>query len=79
MAQLLISLFPTDFLPEILGFSFNIEMMTLETLRAAKGLREVGVDPYYFTLHITIRNADSGYTAMESRAVAEYVVLVRVT
>lgn len=76
VAQLLISLFPNEFLPEILGFNLNFEMMTMETLLATKELREVGIDPYYFSLHITIDNADSGHTAMASRTVAEYMHLV---
>lgn len=75
LAQLLISLFPDDFLPEILGFNLNFEMMTMETLLAAKELREVGIDPYYFTLHITIDNGDTGHTAMSSRIVADYLDL----
>ncbi|KAK4149919.1 ABC transporter with duplicated ATPase domains [Chaetomidium leptoderma] len=79
LGQLLISLFPNDFLPEILGFNLNFEMLTIETLLAAKELREVGIDPYYFSLHITIDNADSGHTAMASRTVAEYMALVTAT
>ncbi|KAL2105775.1 hypothetical protein VUR80DRAFT_7778 [Thermomyces stellatus] len=75
VTQLLISLFPNEFLPEILGFNLNFEMMTLETLMASKELREVGIDPYYFSLHITIDNADSGHTAMAARIVAEYIGL----
>lgn len=73
VAQLLISLFPDDFLPEILGFNMQFEMPTLETMVAAKELREVGFDPYYFTLHITIDNADTGHTAMSSYVVKEYI------
>lgn len=76
LAQLLISLFPHEFLPEILGFNLHFELMTLETLVTAKELREVGIDPYYFTLHITIDNADSGHTAMASRIVTDYLHLV---
>ncbi|OAQ93982.1 ABC transporter [Purpureocillium lilacinum] len=76
VAQLLISLFPDEFLPEILGFNLHFEMLTLETLMAAKELREVGIDPYYFTLHVTIDNADTGHTAMASRIVADYLELI---
>lgn len=71
--QLLISLWPDEFLPEILGYNLNFEMMGLDTLMAARELREVGIDPYYFTLHITIDNADSGHTAMASRIVQDYL------
>lgn len=73
LTQLLISLFPHDFLPEILGFNMHFEMLTLETMVTAMELREVGFDPYYFTLHITIDNAHSGHTAMSSHIVKEYI------
>lgn len=76
LAQLLISLFPHEFLPEILGFNLHFEMLTYETLVLVKELREVGFDPYYFTLHVTIDNADSGHTAMASRIVTEYLLSV---
>lgn len=76
LAQLLISLFPHEFLPEILGFNLHFEMLTLETLVTAKELREVGFDPYYFTLHVTIDNADSGHTAMASRIVTDHLLSV---
>ncbi|PFH61440.1 hypothetical protein XA68_17344 [Ophiocordyceps unilateralis] len=73
VAQLLISLFPHQFLPEVLGFNLHFEMLTLETLVTAKELREVGFDPYYFTLHVTIDNVDSGHTAMASQIVTDYL------
>lgn len=76
LAQLLISLSPQEFLPEILGFSLHFEMLTLETLVVARELRELDIDPYYFTLHITIDNADTGHTAMASRIVTDYLKLV---
>ncbi|RCI14560.1 hypothetical protein L249_6875 [Ophiocordyceps polyrhachis-furcata BCC 54312] len=73
VAQLLVSLFPHQFLPEILGFNLHFEMLTLETLVTAKELRELGFDPYYFTLHVTIDNVDSGHTAMASQIVTDYL------
>ncbi|KAF3912525.1 hypothetical protein ABW20_dc0108330 [Dactylellina cionopaga] len=77
VAQLLISLFPHQFLPEILGFNMHYEGLALETLKVAKELRELGFDPYYFLLHISIDNADSGHTAMAIEAVIEYIELVQ--
>ena len=76
LAQLLISRFAHEFFPEILGFNLHFEMLTLEMLVAARELRELGIDPYYFTLHITIDNAHTGHTAMASRIVADYLELV---
>lgn len=45
IAQLLISLFPSEFLPEILGFNLHFEAVSMDTLKAGKELREVGIDP----------------------------------
>lgn len=77
VAQLLISLFPHEFLPEILGFNLHFEGLTLETMKAAKELEDLGINPYYFILHISIDNADSGHTAIAMQAVAKYIELVQ--
>ena len=73
VAQLLISLFPHEFLPEILGFNMHFEMLTWDTMRAIKELKELGLDSHYFLLHVSIDNADSGHTAMAMQAVVDYV------
>ncbi|TAQ83727.1 hypothetical protein B7494_g7951 [Chlorociboria aeruginascens] len=73
MAQLLISLFPREFLPEILGFNLHFEAISMDTLKAGKELREVGIDPYYFILHISIDNADCGHSAIAIEVVCEYM------
>ena len=77
IAQLLISLFPSEFLPEILGFNLHFEAVSMDTLKAGKELREVGIDPYYFILHISIDNADSGHTAIAIEVVCEYMDYIR--
>ena len=79
VAQLLISLFPHEFLPEILGFNLHFEGLTLETLKAAKELEELKINAYYFFLHVTIDNADSGHTMMAMQAVIEYFEHVQAT
>ena len=79
IAQLLISLFPEDFLPEILGFNLHFEAISTDTLKAAKELREVGIDSYYFILHISIDNAHSGHTAIAVEIVCEYMDHIRRT
>ncbi|KAJ4990900.1 hypothetical protein SVAN01_03689 [Stagonosporopsis vannaccii] len=76
VAQLLISLFPRDFLPESLGFNMAYESLPLHLLKTVKELREVRLNPYYFELHISIDNADSGHAAMAMAAVADYIELV---
>ncbi|KAF7511157.1 hypothetical protein GJ744_005388 [Endocarpon pusillum] len=79
VAQLLISLFPHEFLPEILGFNMHFEGLTMETMKAARELEELGLNPYYFVLHISIDNADSGHTAIAMQTVIRYVEHVRQT
>ena len=79
VGQLLISLFPNKFLPEILGFNMHYELITLDTLRAAHELKALDVNPYYFLIHIAIDNADSGHTAMAIHTVTRYLDTVRAT
>ena len=76
-AQLIISLFPHEFLPEILGFNMAYESLPLHLLKTVKELRELRLNPYYFELHISIDNADSGHAAMAMAAATNYVDLVR--
>lgn len=73
IAQLLVSLFPSEFLPEILGFNLHFEAVSMDTLKAGRELGELGIDPYYFILHISIDNAHSGHTAIAMHVVCEYM------
>ncbi|OBT83524.1 hypothetical protein VE02_07378 [Pseudogymnoascus sp. 03VT05] len=73
VAQLLISLFPHEFLPEILGFNLHFEAISMDTLKATRELKEVGIDPYYFLLHISIDNTHSGHSAIAIEVVCEYM------
>ncbi|MCJ1384244.1 hypothetical protein MMC17_007360 [Xylographa soralifera] len=73
VAQLLISLFPHEFLPEILGFNMHYEGVTLETMKAAKELEELKLNASYFLLHIAIDNADLGHTAIAMQAAIRYI------
>ncbi|KAL1643962.1 hypothetical protein SLS58_004637 [Diplodia intermedia] len=77
VGQLLVSLFAHAFLPEALGFSLHFEEATLETLRAARELRELRLDARYFLLHLCIDNAASGHAAMAQHVVAGYLDHVR--
>lgn len=79
VGQLLISLFPNEFLPEILGFNMHYELITLDTMRAAHELKALGINPYYFLIHIAIDNADSGHAAMAAHIVTRYLEIVRAT
>ena len=79
VAQLLISLFPHEFLPEILGFNMHFEMLTWDTMRAIRELKELALNDYYFLLHVSIDNADSGHTAMAMQSVMEYLKHIQET
>ncbi|KAM3509006.1 hypothetical protein MY11210_006501 [Beauveria gryllotalpidicola] len=79
VGQLAISLFPNEFLPEILGFNMHYEEVRLDTMQVAHELTHYGIDPYYFLIHISIDNADSGHTAMASHAVVQYLDVMRAT
>lgn len=48
-------------LPEVIGFNLGYEQLPLHLLITAYELNELGIDPYYFTLHTTIDNASSGH------------------
>ncbi|CAI7648819.1 unnamed protein product [Penicillium glandicola] len=65
--------FSEDFFPEILGFTMHFEMLQLDTMQAAKELPEVGLDPYYFILHVSIDNSHSGHAAMSMECVVDYI------
>ena len=62
--QLCLGLFPDDFLPDAFGYNLAYERIALDTLICAYELKELGLDPRYFNMHITIDNADSRHTAM---------------
>ncbi|HEX9996855.1 MAG TPA: iron-containing redox enzyme family protein [Abditibacterium sp.] len=59
--QLALAYNADQFLPEVIGFNLGYEQLPLHLLISAYELKEVGIDPYYFTLHITVDNADSGH------------------
>jgi hypothetical protein len=67
--QLALAYGAEHFLPEIIGFNLGYEQLPLHLLITAYELRELGIDPYYFTLHITVDNADSGHARQAVNAV----------
>lgn len=77
--QLLVSLFPEDFLPEILGFNLHFESLATADLKAGRELPEFGISPYYYNLHVSIDNADSGHSAMALACIIRFMDLVRET
>jgi hypothetical protein len=65
--QLSLGYLARDFLPEVIGFNLGYEQLPLHLLITAYELNELGIDPYYFTLHVTIDNADSGHARQALR------------
>jgi len=50
-----------QFLPEVIGYNLGYEQLPLHLLITSYELNELGIDPYYFTLHVTVDNAASGH------------------
>ncbi|RZJ24353.1 MAG: iron-containing redox enzyme family protein, partial [Haliea sp.] len=60
-----------DYLPEVIGFNLGYEQLPLHLLISAYELNELGLDPYYFTLHVTVDNADTGHAKRAVQAVLD--------
>lgn len=73
IAQLCVSLFPAEMLPEILGFNMAYESLPCHLLITIQEFKELKLDPYYFVLHVSIDNGHSGHAAMGAAAVIAYM------
>ncbi len=69
--QLALSAHTDSHLPEVIGFNLGYEQLPLHLLITAYELKELNIDPYYFTLHTTIDNAQSGHARSAIDAVQE--------
>lgn len=49
------------YLPEVIGYNLGYEQLPLHLLITAYELRELGIDPHYFRLHVTIDNVSTGH------------------
>ncbi|KAF1043251.1 iron-containing redox enzyme family protein [Xylophilus sp.] len=67
--QLSLAEHTADLLPEVTGFNLGYEQLPLHLLITAYELNELGIDPYYFTLHVTVDNSDSGHARRAVEAV----------
>jgi hypothetical protein len=61
LIQLAMAYNADQFLPELIGYNLGYEQLPLHLLITSYELNELGIDPYYFTLHVTVDNADSGH------------------
>jgi len=59
--QLALAYHADEFLPEVVGYNLGYEQLPLHLLVTSYELNELGIDPYYFTLHVTVDNAGSGH------------------
>lgn len=59
------------FLPEVIGYNLGYEQLPLHLLISAYELDELGIDPQYFRLHVTIDNASSGHACKAVQALAQ--------
>ena len=66
--QLALAHHAETFLPEIVGFNLGYEQLPLHLLISSHELEELGIDPTYFRVHVTIDNASTGHArkAIES-------------
>jgi hypothetical protein len=69
--QLSLAHHAADFLPEVIGFNLGYEQLPLHLLITAYELNELGIDPYYFTLHVTVDNAVTGHARSSLQGVLD--------
>lgn len=69
--QLALARHTDEFLPELVGYNLGYEQLPLHLLITAYELRELGIDPYYFTLHVTVDNAATGHARRALQGVRE--------
>lgn len=69
--QLALARCAEDYLPEVMGFNLGYEQLPLHLLITAYELNELGLDPYYFTLHVTVDNPDTGHARRAVQAVQD--------
>ncbi|MCW8193723.1 iron-containing redox enzyme family protein [Proteobacteria bacterium 005FR1] len=60
-----------DFLPEVIGYNLGYEQLPLHLLITAFELAEFDIDPYYFTVHVTVDNASSGHARKAVQSVLD--------
>jgi hypothetical protein len=69
--QLALGLHAEDFIPEVIGFNLGYEQLPLHLLMTAYELKELGINPYYFTLHVTIDNVATGHARKSLEALLD--------
>lgn len=70
LTQLALAHHGERYLPELIGYNLGAEHASFDTLVAAYELNELGIDPYYFTLHVSVDNNASGHARLALDALA---------
>ncbi|KTC62739.1 hypothetical protein AO262_29365 [Pseudomonas fluorescens ABAC62] len=73
--QMALGLCAEEFLPEVIGYNLGYEQLPLHLLITSYELSELGINPYYFTLHVTIDNASSGHACKAAQSVLNLLPL----
>lgn len=61
----------SEFTPELIGFNLGYEQLPLHLPITAYELNELDIDPYYFSLHVTIDNASTGHARKALQSVLD--------
>ncbi|MGR9272889.1 LodA/GoxA family CTQ-dependent oxidase (plasmid) [Rhizobium leguminosarum] len=72
--QMVVSLFPEEFFPELLGMTLYLEWEASPTLTpAVRMLRNRGIDPHFYSLHVAIDNITAGHGFLAKEAIKLYL------
>lgn len=69
--QLALGYHAEAFMPELIGYNLGYEQLPLHLLITAFELNELDIDPFYFTLHVTIDNAATGHARKAVQSVLD--------
>jgi hypothetical protein len=75
--MLVLSQFTEDYLPEIIGYTLNIEWQVLELWPTVKLFEYYKIDSHFYRLHIGIDNAAEGHGARTKAAIHDYLDAIR--
>ncbi|HEV7657746.1 MAG TPA: iron-containing redox enzyme family protein [Mycobacteriales bacterium] len=76
--QLVVSQFPQDYFPELLGMTQYLEWSSIELRSQVLLNRHFGIDTRFYEMHVAIDNAASGHGALAQQAVERHLEQVRV-
>lgn len=62
-------------LPEVIGYNLGYEQLPLHLLICTRELDELGIDPHYFRVHVTIDNISCGHARQAVKALQENLPL----